>query len=348
MRPEEAFKIEDSEIPENKEELVDSSENEITDKKIDIFSKELTIEDLMEFLKKNNISNDFKTIEKYYNEIITNNNEKESIVQNIKELDSQKEILIKQIENEPNNPILLKKINDLDEKISNLNTEERIKEDNVKITIREMSKIEPEKIKISENSKIEKENIPESKITEIEKENIPESKITEIEKENILESKIAEINKEPVQQNTENISKINDTAFEGVKNVEENKKNENFFENINLVEPKEDGDVLKNMERDHTLEEIRKNSKFLDEMSKNINSNFQLVLETIKENLGKMKEEGNAPQVKEIEPSHVENPDVTQPDYISAYRRSLREYSGIEPFIGIETKLKADNMGSYI
>ena len=54
MRPEEEFKIEDSEIPENKEELVDSSENEITDKKIDIFSKELTIEDLMEFLKKNN------------------------------------------------------------------------------------------------------------------------------------------------------------------------------------------------------------------------------------------------------------------------------------------------------
>ena len=86
----------------------------------------------------------------------------------------------------------------------------------------------------------------------------------------------------------------------------------------------------------------------LDDIYKNMNSGFEFMLKAISENTRSAGDDDDKKQVNNVEPSHMENPKISQPAYIAEYRKSLRKYSGIEPFIGYETQFKGDNLGSYI
>jgi hypothetical protein len=347
MSPEELFKIEDTEIPESKEENTTSSEEKsVENPKIDIFSKDLTVEDLMTFLKQNNVPNNQKIVEKYYEEIVTNNKEKESIVEVIKELDSQKETLLEQLQSEPDNKIVLKKINDLEEKISDLNTTERTREDNTKIIVKEIFNTINEKIENTEISETISENAQNPEVSRIELENAQNPEVSRIELENAQNPEVSRIELEntKTQDNPQIIpEKINETAQ--IKSEDATKLNP--LEKINVVTSNENKEVLNSMEKNEALEEIKKNNKMLDEMSKNIDSGFEMVLKSLSENIKDTNSNKNQ-EVRDVEPTHVENPQISQPAYIAEYRKSLRKYGGIEPFVGYETQLKADNLGSYI
>ena len=353
MSPEELFKIEDTEIPEiSDESVVSSADNGVEKKKIDIFDKDLTIEDLMDFLKKNNIASETKIVEKYYGEIITNNKEKETLTEIIKTLDSEKEILIKEIEVEPNNQMLLKKISDLDEKISDLNTEERIKEDNVKTIIREISKVNVEKIQteiINETNQQQPqvyeapEIIPEqAQVSQEYSEIIPEQaqvsqEYSEIIPEQAQTSDIAQISPEEVNQ----------TSDIKVKNEEEVKKS-NFLDDVNIApSSEEEKKTFEDVGKNETLEEIKKNNEMLGEMSKNINSNLELVLKAISENVKESGVEGRSGDM-DTGSNYTDSPKISQPQYIDEYRKSLRKYGGMESFMGYDIPLKGDNLGSYV
>ena len=353
MSPEELFKIEDTKIPEiSDESVISSADNAVEKKKIDIFDKDLTIEDLMDFLKKNNIANETKIVEKYYGEIITNNKEKETLTEIIKTLDSEKEILIKEIEVEPNNQMLLKKISDLDEKISDLNTEERIKEDNVKTIIREISKVNVEKIQteiINETNQQQPqvyeapEIIPEqAQVSQEYSEIIPEQaqvsqEYSEIIPEQAQTSDTAQISPEEVNQ----------TSDIKVKNEEEVKKS-NFLDDVNIApSSEEEKKTFEDVGKNETLEEIKKNNEMLGEMSKNINYNLELVLKAISENVKESDVEGRSGDMG-TESNYTDSPKISQPQYIDEYRKSLRKYGGMESFMGYDIPLKGDNLGSYV
>lgn len=349
MSPEELFKIKDSEIPESKEEIINYSEEDIVEKKTDIFQKDLTIEDLFEFLKKNNFSTDSKeTIEKHYKEIIANNTEREMISETIKEFDHQKETLIQQTEKTPNDNFLLKKIKDIDDKISNLNTSERIREDNVKEIIKNIPRLTPDEIKISEISEISQEQPIANSTSETSQERTKISEISEISQEEPIANSTSEIISDefkPIDVSNDSDNTV-DSKFEEMGD-EDVLRETNPLEEINIEGSEKEDNLFKNIEKDETLEEVKKNTKTLDDISKEMTFNFELVLKTISESLKEkntMFERG----VNEIEPTHVENPQISQPDYISAYRDSLRKYSGIQPFVGYDTQLKGDNLGSYI
>jgi hypothetical protein len=350
MKPEELFKIEDTEIPKVTEETVTTSDESLVEKKkIDVFNKDLTIEELMGFLKNNNILNDTKIVEKYYEEIVTNNKEKEIITEIIKQLDSEKETIVKQIEVEPNNPILLKKINDLEEKISNLNTEERIKEDNVKTIIKEISKVNIEKSEpeIKPETVIKEEpKIVETKTTTPEEMGINQT--SEIKPEEMGINQTSEIKSEDIQKNEEGLissEKQNQTSNIRVENEETTKINP--LEEMKTVSTDEDKEFSKTIENDETMKELKKNNEMLREMSKNIDYNLELVLKAISENV-KGSEVERPSESGEFERGHVENPQISQPKYIDQYRKSLRKYGGMESFMGYDIPFKGDNLGSYI
>ena len=347
MSPEELFRIEDTEIPQSKEENITSSdEKSIENPKIDIFSKDLTIEDLMTFLKQNNVSSNQKTIEKYYKEIVTNNKEKESIVEVIKELDSQKETSAQQLQSEPDNKIVLKKINDLEEKISDLNTAERTREDNTKTIIKEIFNTTNEKIENQEIFKIVSENAQNPEVSKVELENAQNPEVSKVELENAQNPEVSKVELESskIQENPQIIpEEINETAQ--IKSEDETKLNP--LEKINVVTPNEEKEFLNSMGNNEALDEIKKNNKMLDEMSKNINSGFEFILKSLSENLKDINSNKDR-EARDVEPTHVENPQLSQPAYIKEYRKSLRKYGGIEPFVGYETQIKADNLGSYI
>jgi hypothetical protein len=367
MSPEELFKIEDTEIPEiSDESVVSSADNGVEKKKIDIFDKDLTIEDLMDFLKKNNIASETKIVEKYYGEIITNNEEKETLTEIIKTLDSEKEILIKEIEVEPNNQMLLKKISDLDEKISDLNTEERIKEDNVKTIIREMSKVNVEKIQteiINETNQQQPqvyeapEIIPEqAQVSQEYSEIIPEQAQVSQEYSEIIPEQ-AQVSQEyseiiPEQAQTSDIAQIspeevNQTSDIEVENEEEVKKS-NFLDDVNIApSSEEEKKAFEDVGKNETLEEIKKNNEMLGEMSKNINYNLELVLKAISENVKESDVEGRSGDM-DTGSNYTDSPKISQPQYIDEYRKSLRKYGGMESFMGYDIPLKGDNLGSYV
>jgi hypothetical protein len=362
MSPEELFKIEDTEIPEITEDNISSSGGDVTEEiKIDIFDKDLTIEDLMEFLKKNNMPTDSEIVEKYYKEIVTNNKEKETIAEIIKELDFEKETIIKQTEVEPNNPILLKKINDLEEKISDLNTEERIKEDNVKVIIREISKVdveEPElestqEVVVQRPQNVEVENInAEETGSNLESEINAEETGANLESEINAEEMGANLESEIIPENVQNNEEvqmlpeeINQTSNIKIENEETAKTNP--LEEMNTASSEEDKEFFKTIEDNETLKEVKKNNDMLKEMSKNIEYNLELVLKAISENNKESNVEKN-PEIGEVDPAYVENPKISQPQYIDEYRKSLRKYGGLESFMGYDVPFKGDNLGSYV
>jgi hypothetical protein len=376
MKPEEIFKINDGEILEDvKEETPITSEKKSPEKKqIDVFDKNLTIEDLIDFLKQNGVDTNKEIVEKNYQEIINNNSEKETIIEAIKELDTQRETLIREIEIQPNNRDILKKISNIEEKISDLNTEERIREDGVKTIIKNIQKTEVENLKSPETSKIEPETVQNYEEVEIKPEEVKDYEAPKIEPETVQNYKEVEIKPEEVKdyeapkiepetvQSYREIKivpeknpevKENDTSddlnFIDNQNIDENFNPKNPIESIDSIESNQTKENYENIEKNETLEEIKKSNKMLENMSKDITTSFEIVLKTITENLQSI-EMKKDDQIKDdsTEPTHVENPKISQPDYISEYRSSLRKYSGISPFIGYETNFKGDNLGSYI
>ena len=338
MSPEELFKIEDTKIPEiSDESVISSADNAVEKKKIDIFDKDLTIEDLIDFLKKNNIASETKIVEKYYGEIVTNNKEKETLTEIIKTLDSEKEILIKETEIEPNNQMLLKKISDLDEKISDLNTEERIKEDNVKTIIREISKVNVEKIQTEVINETNQQQPQVYEVSEIIPEQPQVYEVSEIIPEQAKTNDITQISPEEVNQ----------TSDIKVKNEEEVEKS-NFLDDVNIApSSEEEKKAFEDVEKNETLDEIKKNNEMLGEMSKNINSNLELVLKAISENVKESGVEGRSGDM-DTGSNYTDSPKISQPQYIDEYRKSLRKYGGMESFMGYDIPLKGDNLGSYV
>jgi hypothetical protein len=155
MRPEDIFKIEkSSQISEESIPDTTSSENSNSSEEMLIpKKKELTLEDLMDYLKKNNIDANESIIEKTYTEIITNKKEKESITNVIKTLENEKNIIREQIENgDPDGiGILNNKLAELNDKLANLNVNEREKEDNIKNYINNIFENKVENKNINKN-----------------------------------------------------------------------------------------------------------------------------------------------------------------------------------------------------
>jgi hypothetical protein len=350
MKPEEIFKINDGEILEDvKEETPITSEKKSPEKKqIDVFDKNLTIEDLIDFLKQNGVDTNKEIVEKNYQEIINNNSEKETIIEAIKELDTQRETLIREIEIQPNNRDILKKISNIEEKISDLNTEERIREDGVKTIIKNIQKTEVENLKSPETSKIEPETVQNYEEVEIKPEEVKDYEAPKIEPETVQSYREIKIVPEKNPEVKENDTS-DDLNFIDNQNIDENFNPKNPIESIDSIESNQTKENYENIEKNETLEEIKKSNKMLENMSKDITTSFEIVLKTITENLQSI-EMKKDDQIKDdsTEPTHVENPKISQPDYISEYRSSLRKYSGISPFIGYETNFKGDNLGSYI
>ena len=85
----------------------------------------------------------------------------------------------------------------------------------------------------------------------------------------------------------------------------------------------------------------------LEDMTKGIMGGFGEMTKIVSDAL---REKGTSSEQRtgSLDPAHVENPQISQPDYISAYRDALRKHTGIEPFIGFDTQLRGDNLGSYI
>jgi hypothetical protein len=390
MKPEELFKIQDTEIPEINEETTSSSpENTVSEnKKIDVFDKDLTLDDLIKFLDKNDISNNSKIVEKYYEQIILNNKEKESITEIIKELDHQKEVFTNQIEREPENKNLLRKIQDLEEKISDLNTEERIKEDNVKTIIREISQtnnekietleikespsnelrndilpeIKPENIKQNQESQIKPEEMGLNQESQIKPEEMGLNQESQIKPEEMGLNQESQIKPEEMGLNQESQIKPEEieilkksTTDEDVKKEFENiqletdERDANFVERLKtLSSSEEEKEIFKVADKNETLEEVKKNADILKKMSQNINDNFELILKALSENF-KESNKNNDNDLNNIEaPNYIESPKISQPQYITEYRKSLRKYGGMESFLGYDAPFKADNLGSYI
>lgn len=163
MRPEDIFKIEDSiEIPENNETQTEVSEQKSSEVENFDFKpylkKEITLEDVMEILKKNNLELDEKTINEYREQIVFQQQEINNITENLQQIIKEKETVLNDLKETPQNSQLLKKLSELENKIIDLSTSERIKEDDIKTTIKNVSNIFEENVQL--------ENLSQNEITE--------------------------------------------------------------------------------------------------------------------------------------------------------------------------------------
>ena len=132
-----------------------------------------------------------------------------------------------------------------------------------------------------------------------------------------------------------------------MKNEEEVKKS-NFLDDVNIApSSEEEKKTFEDVGKNETLEEIKKNNEMLGEMSKNINSNLELVLKAISENVKESGVEGRSGDM-DTGSNYTDSPKISQPQYIDEYRKSLRKYGGMESFMGYDIPLKGDNLGSYV
>jgi len=132
MNPEEFFKIKDSnpeKVPERNIQENKSSDQKSEDVDIKSGQKETTIDDVMSFLKDNKIQADQKTIQNYYNQIVENKKIINEYNQTINELQKSKPDYAS---NEKSKPPILESTKD---KLTEINTLKREKEDEIKSTI---------------------------------------------------------------------------------------------------------------------------------------------------------------------------------------------------------------------
>jgi len=141
--PEKTFKIEDSENQQNLQNVVDQSEssnsNESEQELESIVKKDVTLQDIMDFLKKNGFNNktDKETIEKNYTQLVEYKNYIKEIDKSIEEVEKLKETFYskvenKEIKNEGNIDSIKKQLSKVEEQLAELNSLKREKEDGIK------------------------------------------------------------------------------------------------------------------------------------------------------------------------------------------------------------------------
>ena len=132
MNPEEFFKIKDSnpeKLPERNIQENKSSDQKSEDVDIKTEKKETTIDDVMSFLKDNKIQADQKTIQNYYNQIVENKKIINEYNQTINELQKSKPDYASNEKSKSPIPESTK------DKLAEINTLKREKEDEIKSTI---------------------------------------------------------------------------------------------------------------------------------------------------------------------------------------------------------------------
>ena len=138
-RPEDVFKIEDAtEFSKKTISNNESSESDVNEDNVVEKENQFDLQELLNILKNNKIVVEKKEIEKIYNNIIEIKNEKEIISKKIKEIEEKS---VKKTEGKnPQNIQQTQKNESIIDQISNLNVEEREKEDSIKENINQIFK----------------------------------------------------------------------------------------------------------------------------------------------------------------------------------------------------------------
>ena len=364
MNPEEFFKIKDSnpeKLPERNIQENKSSDQKSEDVDIKSEQKETTIDDVMSFLKDNKIQADQKTIQNYYNQIVENKKIINEYNQTINELQKSKPDYASNEKSKSPIPESTK------DKLAEINTLKREKEDEIKSTINNI--FNENKSEDNKNVSFETKNnflnlvmkdtpkeenitkVPE-KVEEKKEDNI--TKVPENEKE--ISSFLGEENKTENKETKEEsyISQEKPTSLE--KNTEESKveKTEDSPQPFSDLKKEENSENTQK-ESDDLQSSSSKEDGFA-KLSESMQKGFESVLNAIKgmpsgqkePTKTEQKEEVSSPQRQQTKPQ--ENASKTpQKNYIDEYRNTLRSNAPLKGYAGIKgIELKANNIGSYL
>jgi hypothetical protein len=297
--PENVFKIKTSEskLPERAaEEISSNDKNEQSKIDLKVPKKELTLDGLMEFLQKNNLQPNEKIIEKYYKEILDYKKDQETILNTVKSLESKREEFTKEVENDPNNSEILKKLQELNGSISDLNTSEYIISDNIKNIVKNITN---ESETITENN----ENISNN---------------------NILNQNLYKFLTDNLNETIKNENTINENEQKNIENVENLnlEKNENDSKN-------EDFNTLKQIEREKNQNIENQNIENTKNEEKNLNNVFEKNINNTETNnfnsFSKEKEflPIDTSNLKLDNGNEIYKPDFLQKEYNDSERMSL-------------------------
>jgi hypothetical protein len=380
-KPEKFFNIEDSEIDslENKEDGVTSSENQEIEE-IVVQKRDMTMDDLKSLLEKNNVKIEEKTIENHYNQITENKSYINEYNSAISELEAAKQEFLEKKEEgkvSEDDAFILKRLQELEEVLGDLNVEKQKKEDDIKSTIHNIfndnknfeAKNETLNLVLNGVEEVQKnrllENVKEEENVE---ENIPLENVKE--EENVEENIPLENVKE--EENVEENIPLENVKEE--ENVEENiplenvKEEENVEENIPLENVKEEENVEENsfvLNKEETKENIEEKSQNKTEdsilsLAETMKKGFGDVLNAIKgingekSNNTSFEEQEESPQTEiqqggeEMQENVQDKEKIPQANYLEEYKDSLRSNSPIGSFVGIkDIEFKANNIGSY-
>jgi hypothetical protein len=376
MNPEELFKIKDSsaeKLPEKNIQENKSSDQKSEDVDIKPKKKETTIDDIMSFLKDNKIQADPKTIQNYYNQIVENKNTINEYNQTLNELEKTKSESSSKEKGGTNIPDSIKN------KLAELNTLKREKEDEIKSTINnifnENKSEENENITLEtknsflnlvmQDSPKEEENITQTTTEKQEepKENTPV--VPEKIEENVENAPVVP---EKIEENVENTPVVPEKVEEPKEETLISPENEipaedNAFEEIKTESSEEIPEPFSDLKKEENIEkesEIPSESSNKEDgfakISENMQKGFESVLNAIKGISSNTKEPAQTEQREESpKPQKQENamqenrPKKSQKNYIDEYRETLRSNSPLKGYVGIKgMQLKANNIGSYV
>jgi hypothetical protein len=375
-KPENFFNIEDSESSflDGKEETQPSSSSENVEEMV-IEKRDMTIDDLKSLLQKNNVTIDEKTIENYYNQIVENKSYVNEYNTAISELEAAKQEFSEKKEKgktSEQDPFILKKLDELEEKLADLNVEKQKKEDEIKSVINNIFNEDTENV---ENKNFEVKNetlnmslngVQEEKKKE-ESQFLEEETTTEpVEEEMPLGE---EITKEPVEEEMPLGEEITKEPVEEEMPLGEEITKEPVEEEMPLgeeitKEPVEEKEFLGLNKEDlkENIEEKPKNKTEdgISSLAETMKKGFDNVLNAIKgiknEKNEKTSFEGQEQQPQqeiqqggeEAQESVKDKEKIPQANYLEEYKDSLRSNSPIGSFVGIkDIEFKANNIGSY-
>jgi hypothetical protein len=206
---------------------------------------------------------------------------------------------------------------------------------------------------------------PESSLNSVESLKNPESSLNSVEslkntEPNIFETDL-QLPPQDASQSNSSVEKINpqentptSSNIENLKNSESISKNENIVEGLEKIES-EIPDFKGNDDRSDNSSDFKKIHESMSKMSDLMIKGFS----NLGENMGSLKsknsELSNAvnepPQMsnnKQDSGSSGGNPTTVQKNYIDEYRKSLRNDLPLKSLMGISTKLKGNNIGSFV
>ncbi len=155
--------------------------------------------------------------------------------------------------------------------------------------------------------------------------------------QNILQSKNNEFQfKDTLLKTKENIDSSTQSVFEELKKIE-------------------DTNIPTNIGNDNSemIKATKEMKESLSQLSEKISSNFESVISSLmlikdKNNNSNYQDDERTVNDTQQEQSDFANPQNVQKNYIDEYRKSLRNNLPLKSLTGISTKLKGNNIGSYV